>query len=355
MPKTAPSSSRRWPVVALSILGLLILAYGWLLAYHVQAVSYFEETPADWQSVTRSECIKWHHRMVYGDLRPESKNHYAPLELSCWQARRLPRQELFTQNSRGQKLRYLRFNHQHKDPQSPIMLYVHGIASSHITGLKFYPVAKRMGFELVMLELSNHGYSDDDGSGAGFGCREADDVISLLKTLKQTDPNRPILLYGSSMGAMTIANASPQLAEFQNQLKAVVLENPQSNLRDILGVYADKLHAPSIHTDLVVWLTGLRAGEDYTSCAPTVRLKQLTYPAWVTISEKDFLVPVWMARKVFEHLPSGYPHVYGQYPYGDHSGIWNGQPKRYEADLKHFWQQSLKFASKRTKTQLAER
>lgn len=333
--------------VILVICLLMIAGYGWLLSYHVESVSYFQEKPSEWRAYTQSECIKWHHRLVFGDLRPGSRNEYHPLDISCWQAARMPREEHFVKNSRGQRLHYLRFNQDLKpatqNAKRPIMLYVHGIAAGYITGAKFIPVAKRLGFELIIMELSNHGHSDDDGTGAYFGCREGDDVITVLKELQRTDPERPILLYGSSMGAMTIANASAQLDAFRPQLKAVVLENPQSNLRDMLGIYADKMHAPSIHVDLVIWLTGLRGGYDYTRCAPTVRLKQLTLPAWVTISEKDFLVPVWMAKKVYDHLPPGYPHVYGQYPHGDHSGIWNGQPERYEADLKRFWQQSLAF------------
>lgn len=332
---------------ALAGLLLLVLAYAGLLYFHVQAVTYFKHSPSTWPAIVKSSCVHWQDKYVFGDLRPGSKNEFAPLELSCKQAMQLPSESHYVTNPRGQKIRYLRYNQlsnkagRLQADKRPILLFVHGIAVNYVTGLKFYPLAKRLGFELVVMELSNHGWSDDDGTGAAYGCRESADLVAVLQDLIKQDPQRPILVFGTSMGAMTIADASAELSRFQGHLKAVVLENPQSSLRDILGVYASHMHLPDFHTDLVAWLTGLRAHQDYSECAPYKRVEKMPYPTWVEISEIDFMVPTWMAKKVYDHLPKRPSNLYTQFPYGEHGAVWNGQPEAFEAALSQFWQASL--------------
>lgn len=319
----------------------LCLVYLYVLKVHVEAVTYFTESPTSWKQLKSSQCLRWRKKFIFGDLRPQSTDPFQPLEDSCEQALKYTASSDFALNERGQKIHYLRYSTAPKQAKAPILLFVHGIAANAVTGLKFYPIAKRLGFELMIMELSNHGQSDDDGQGASYGCREAADLVAVLKALKQQDPTRPILVYGTSMGAMTVANASADLQAFYPQLRGVVLENPQSSLRDIVGVYAHKMGIPDFHTDLVVHLTGLRAGVDYAACAPAKRVQKLTLPALVMVSEKDYMVPVWMVEKVFNQIPPSTPRLYKRYPYGEHSAIWNGQPQEFEADIKQFWQASL--------------
>lgn len=332
---------KRHPAWLLLPAFVLCLGYLYLLKVHVEAVTYFRETPASWNKLKSSQCLRWRKKFIFGDLRPHSKDPLLPLEDSCEEALKYPGKSHFALNERGQKIHYLRYPTAPKQAKAPILLFVHGIAANAVTGLKFYPIAQRLGFELIIMELSNHGKSDDDGQGASYGCRETADLMAVLKALKQQDPSRPVLIYGTSMGAMTVANAAPALQDYQSHVRGVVLENPQSSLRDIVGVYAHKMGIPDFHTDLVVHLTGLRAGVDYTSCAPAERVKQLTVPALVMVSEKDYMVPVWMVEKVFRQIPAQTPRLYKRYPFGEHSAIWNGQPEVFERDLKKFWQASL--------------
>ncbi|MGE3724194.1 MAG: alpha/beta hydrolase [Candidatus Sericytochromatia bacterium] len=319
----------------------LSLGYLYLLKVHVEAVTYFRETPASWNKLKSSQCLRWRKKFIFGDLRPQSKDPFQPLEDSCQEALKYPAQSYFASNQRGQKIHFLRYPTAKKEAKAPILLFVHGIAANAVTGLKFYPIAQRLGFELIIMELSNHGQSDDNGQGASYGCREAEDLLAVLRVLQQQDPRRPVLIYGTSMGAMTVANAAPALQAFRSQVRGVVLENPQSSLRDIVGVYAQKMGIPDFHTDLVVRLTGLRVGVDYAACAPAKRVQQLTIPALVMVSEKDYMVPVWMVEKVFRQIPTQTPRRYKRYPYGEHSAIWNGQPEVFEKDLQAFWLASL--------------
>lgn len=324
--------------LALGAAGLLVAAYGGLVWLHVEAVSYYKQNPAKWARSIREVCVRWQDKYVFGDLRPGTRNVFAPLELSCRQAIRLPARPQFVRNSRGQRIRYLRYaSDAGPASRQPILLFVHGISVNYVTGLKYYTLARRLGFELVLMELSNHGWSDNDGSGAGYGCRESADLTAVLEDLIRRFPRRPILVFGTSMGAMTIADDSESLNRLASHVRAVILENPQSSLRDILGVYAAKMHLPDFHTDLVTWLTGLRDHQDFSRCAPYLRVETLKIPTWVEISARDFMVPIWMAEKVYAHLPRQAANRFTVFPYGDHGAVWNGQPKAFEAELKAFW------------------
>src|SRR5262249_54909689 len=155
------SSSRRKWAIGLALLLLVFGAYSFMLVKHVEAVTYYQHNRQTWSKMVKSVCVRWHHKYVFGDLRPGSKNQFAPLELSCQQAVALKGESHFTVNQRGQKIHYLRYlKDEHevapvsgKQPpnpmirtttakagaQKPILLFVHGIAVNYITAMKFYP------------------------------------------------------------------------------------------------------------------------------------------------------------------------------------------------------------------------
>lgn len=325
-------------------------AYTYLLAAQSEAILFFMMKPNAWAEHQKVMCSQDRDRYVYGDLRPESKDQHQALENTCQQALSYPSTEHYAYNSRGQKIHYEYYAldseqsvNTNKQSNRPLLLFVHGISANYTIGLKYQPIARRLGFDLALMDLSNHGKSDNDGRGAAYGCREDDDLIAVLDDLLKTNPKQKILLFGTSMGAMTIADAAPKLQTYAQNIVGVILENPQSSVREIVGIYAHKRHIPDFHTDIAVKITGWRAGEDFENCAPYKRVKALRFPTMVMISEKDFMVPVWMAKKVSDQLPKAYPNNFKQYPYGDHAAIWNGQPDIFEKDLREFWEQSLKF------------
>lgn len=334
---------QRGSVLAGSLIGLGVAAllYAWLVVFFADRTIYFLMDARGWEAHRRDMCTDLRRRYFFGDLRAGSRDESRPLELSCEQAVAVPVTQRWIVNPRGQRLSVRRYAG--PGPDAPILLYVPGVSANYLAGTRYIPMARRLGFELVILEMGNHGSSDSDGTGAAYGCREKDDITAMLASLAQSDPGRPILLFGSSMSAMATVNAAPELARFPD-LKAVVLESAPSSLRGMIAAFAHKLHLPGFLEDQVYWLVEQRTGFRYADCALPPLAKYLPVPAWVTIAEPDIMVPLEMAHEVYQALPPGLPHRLSIYPHGDHSAVWNGQPEQFEAELKAFWDASLAYS-----------
>ncbi len=330
----------------LQILGLLLLSLpllGVLVLYdRAGDIIFFKYGEQGWAMQRPAKCSDSRKALVYADMRPGQKGD-KPLELSCEAAEALPAQTFFARNPEGLDIHYKVYKA--PKPGAPLMLHVPGITSTYLDGTRYYPMAGRLGFQLVTLDLSNHGISGNNAQGAAYGCREQADVLTVVKELMRRYPGRDLMLTGTSMGTMAIANAADELLALPEakHIVAIQLENPPSSLRDTVGFHRDGQGFPGVVIDAVVWLAGLRSGHDFTACAPIRQVAALQRPVLVHQVEGDTIVSVDMARKVFAALPPGLPHQFKLYPHGKHAAVWNGQPEAYERDLAALWQAGLAY------------
>lgn len=319
-----------------------------VLVYHQSHQLLYNRLPYEvWIRQRPALCTPKRKRLVYADMRPGQKNPLQPLELSCEQARRLPATSGYALTQNGMRIYYRWYG---QNAKQPVLLYVSGITSTWLDAVRYVPMAKRLGFQLVTMDLSNHGLSDNNGMGAAYGCREADDVLAVLQVIQQRLPGANVLLAGTSMGTMAIANAAARIPSVVSglQLNAVALENPVSSLKHIMQWRAKDSWVPNLLLTATLRVAGWRTGYDFEYCSPLNQLKHLTYPTLVQTSAQDQLVPVSIAEEVYRALPTGYSHRFKVYPHGEHAAVWNGQPQEYEADLKAFWAENVKITGFRS-------
>lgn len=330
----------------LQILGLLVLSIPLLvvLVLYDRAgdIIFFKYGEQGWAMQRPAKCSDSRKALVYADMRPGQKGD-KPLELSCEAAEALPARTFFARKPDGLDIHYKVYDA--PQPGAPLMIHVSGLTSTYLDGARYYPMARRLGFQLITFDLSNHGISGNNGQGAAYGCREQEDVLTVVKEALRRYPGRDLMLTGTSMGTMAIANAADQLLALPEakQIVAIQFENPPSSLRDTVAFHRDGQGAPGFVLDGVVWLAGLRSGHDYTACAPVRQVADLLRPVLVHQAESDTIVSVDMARKVFAALPPGLPHQFKLYPHGKHAAVWNGQPEAYERDLAALWQTGLNY------------
>ncbi|MGE3724047.1 MAG: alpha/beta hydrolase [Candidatus Sericytochromatia bacterium] len=327
------------------ILGLLILALplAGLLFLNQQAekLLYYKYGKAKWAMQRPAICSPARKAMVYADQRPGQRGD-KPLELSCEEALALPALHSEITNAEGLKLHTVR-HLTGPEPQRPWLVYISGTTSTWLDATRYLPMAKRLGFNLASLDMSNHGISGNNGKGVGFGCREKADVTAMVDLIATTYPQADLLLAGTSTGTMGIANAAEALlkAPYANRIVAVVLENPPPSVRALVANKARSL--PGFLSDVTTALAGLHAGQDFFSCAPTAVLKHLKRPTLVQTGAKDALVTVDMAEQAYLALPQGYPHQFRVFAYADHAALWNAQPLEFEQEFKQIWQTGLRF------------
>lgn len=312
---------------------ILALFAGAIAAYlNLQAdkIIYYKYGKAYWQHSQAIVCDDY-RKGYFQDLRPGASAQ-AVLDLSCEQALTLAAESRFATSSDGLKIHYKVFT---APTDLPILLHVSGITSTWLNGARYVKASERMGFQLMSLEMRNHGLSQNNAQGVAYGCKEKSDVLAVLADIQKTYPARPILLWGSSGGSMSILNAAAAHDPAFASVKALMIESPSSSLRDVAESKSPGL--PGFLYDTVIALASWRTGNPLMACAATAQARHISLPTRVIGAEKDTLTPPWMAQKVYQALPKQLAQL-TIYPHGKHEAVWNGQPESYEADVKRFWQ-----------------
>lgn len=334
------------------LLGLGFIPVAGLFYLNLQAdkMLYYKYGKAYWLKPNPAQCDDY-RQGYFKDLRPGSSASAQPkgqIDLSCEAALKLPAESRFATNSEGLKIHYRVFPAppakstaksitKPPPPPTPLLLHVSGITSTWLNGARYAKAADRMGFQLIAMEMRNHGISDHNQAGVSYGCKEKEDVKAVLGALGKDFPGRPILLWGSSGGSMAILNAAPSLPSEYPEVKALLVESPSSSLRDVAESKSPGL--PPFIYETAIGIAGLRAGVKFQDCAATTLAPQVKLPTWVVVNKNDPLTPPWMAQKVYAALPPGLRSM-ALYPQGGHEAVWNGQPEQYEGDLRKFWQTS---------------
>ena len=342
--------------------GIVVLgvsAIGSASYYLSDLLIYRQKSKEAWMRPEAPTCHPWMTDYAYADLtngNPGSNSK--PVDFSCAEALNLPAEDLYIKAEDGMKVHYKIYNNPiganayegtsvASEKAPPILLHVHGVSGNYMHGARYFKAASRMGFQLAAMDMTNHGLSDTDGKGAGYGCREYASVIAVVADLEQKYPKRDIFIHSTSMGTMGVANAltALQSLDTNQHIVSIAFENPIPSVREIVYESPQKPPVPNFLIDIGLAIADYRAGYHFDTCKPIDKLKYLTVPAAVLQSAQDDLVPVKLAREYFDALPKQLPNLYKVYPKGAHSAVWNGAPQEYEADLKAIWQAGLRYRS----------
>lgn len=327
-------------------------------ANHLSDLLLFRERPKEeWTNPQKPACSQWMREYAYADLTqgtPGSK----PVDFTCEEALAHPGESFKVSSDSGMAVHYKVYQNPRDGdayagfPQMaakapPFLLHIHGVSGSHLHGARYFKMASRLGFQLVAMDLSNHGLSEHNGKGAGYGCRESPDVLAVIGALLRSSPDRDILIHATSMGAMALGNAASQLTalDARHRIVAAVIENPIPSVRRVVDESPHRPPVPAFLIDVGMALAHARSGYNFEACRPIDGYKGLTLPAAVLHAQPDDLVPEKLAREVFNSLPKALPNVYKVYPRGSHSAVWNGSPAEYEADVMDIWRTGLRYRS----------
>lgn len=109
---------------------------------------------------------------------------------------------------------------------APAVVFLHGVASCRRQLLAEAEDFHRRGCSCLLISQRGHGDSTGGYNDFGYGCRG--DVTAAVDWLKNRCPDRPVVVWGTSMGA-----ASALFAAEENGTKVAgyILECPYQNLR----------------------------------------------------------------------------------------------------------------------------
>lgn len=319
--------------------------------FHLSDLLIFPFKPREkWASVETVECSPWMNDWAYADLSnggPGTKS----IDISCPESMNLPSQSFYVTNPSDEKIHYKVYDNIADDKRGlidimPIFLHVHGVAGNYLHGARYFTMAQRLGFQLVVMEMSNHGLSHHNSLGASYGCREQYDVLAVVDALKAQFPGRKILAHGTSMGSMALINAAAKIAagadEFERRIvQALVLENPIPSVAQLVVSSPKRPNVPQFFIDMGVWLAGFRAKVDFNTCQPIDAAPAINLPTYVYNAVNDDIIQHEYSTQVANAIPAQFLFRRKVFEKGAHSAVWNGQPAEVEQDILELWQAAL--------------
>lgn len=177
------------------------------------------------------------------------------------------------------------------------VIAVHGYSSEGKGTAQYAKNYYDMGYNVIIPDLRGHGKSDGDYIGMGWD--ERFDIIDLVNYIVEKDSNAEIVLFGVSMGAATVINASGE--ELPSNVKAVVEDcgytSAWSEFSHQLKTLFD---LPSFPMMNVASLIGrIKAGYWIGDAAPSDQIVKSKTPTLFIHGDKDDFVPYSMLDELY--------------------------------------------------------
>jgi len=179
------------------------------------------------------------------------------------------------------------------------------------------------------------GTGDSESNQCTIGYKEADNVTTCVSYLTKKG-NRPIYLFGSSMGAAAIMRACN--IDTTLPVRALILECPFGSMRQTVKNRFEMVGVPAFPlADLLVFWGGLQNGFNAFRHNPEDYALKIRKPVLLLCGGKDDRVKRFETEAVFAHLAGPKQHIY--YPLAGHESYLNRYRQQWTGDVLSFLQQ----------------
>jgi alpha-beta hydrolase superfamily lysophospholipase len=219
-------------------------------------------------------------------------------------------------------------------PGAPCVLMLHGNGGSRTSLRSLLEVFAGQGHCVLALSLRTHG--DSDGEVNDFGWSARQDVLAGIAFLEREAPERPRVVFGTSLGAAAAIFASREVG---SRVQGYVLESPYQDLRTAVGNRLESYLPPGLDRLAFhgMWLFG-----DALLPVPAEQLRPLDHvdgipravPVLFLAGAKDRHARLHevtaLAGRVSSHSRLEV------FPEGNHGLLWDSEPERYQRLLLDF-------------------
>ena len=189
-------------------------------------------------------------------------------------------------------------------PSNTYIICTHGFQSHGFNEFSMHmEYYHSMNCNVIIVDNRGHGLSE--GDYITMGVLDRLDVVEWAKYLVNSyGQNIRIFLHGVSMGASTVLSASAE-KELPVQVAGIISDCGFSSIKDI---FDEQLHG-------ITWLSDIflsacqrhakaKAGFYFDEAAPIDAVKKTTIPILFVQGTKDTMVPVYMAKKLYDACQS---------------------------------------------------
>jgi hypothetical protein len=181
---------------------------------------------------------------------------------------------------------------------APVVLMFPGYGASKDTLLQAAREFHALG--CAMWIVDPHGIGGSEGSVTSVGFHEAEDVAAAFREARRLDADRPVILYGPSMGAVAILRA---VSVGWVQPDALILECPFDRLTTTIGNRYEWLGLPRFPgSQLVAFWIGAQQGFNGLAHNPVKYARRVTCPTLLLQGEFDESVGRRFVREVARNL-----------------------------------------------------
>jgi alpha-beta hydrolase superfamily lysophospholipase len=176
----------------------------------------------------------------------------------------------------------------------PLVLLFPGYGGSKDTLLGAAVEFNQLGCETWLVDFSGIGGSD--GRTTTIGWREAGDVIAATQVARAAAPNRPLVLYGTSMGSAAILRAAHLGTAHPD---AIIIECPFDRLVSTIGRRCEMVGVPRIPFAAgVAFWAGVQHGFNVFKHNPEAFARDVRCPTLLMQGGKDQYVSTDCAQRI---------------------------------------------------------
>jgi len=180
-----------------------------------------------------------------------------------------------------------------------VCVFFHSYASAKAELLDEAAQFHQWGHTVYLVDFRGSGGST--GRETTIGYREADDVVAVVKFVRERSVDLPIFLYGRSMGSAAILRA---MAAHDLKLTAVILECPFNRL---LSTAKNRFHAMGLPgfpcAELLVFWGGWQQGYSGFEHNPAEYARAADCPVLLLRGETDPRVTREQLQAIYDNLP----------------------------------------------------
>jgi alpha-beta hydrolase superfamily lysophospholipase len=192
------------------------------------------------------------------------------------------------------------------------------------------PVAKilhNLDYDVLLIDFRGAGGSS--GNDTTLGIREADDVMQSVAYAQRTWSQRPMILYGASMGATAVMRS---IAQTGITPAAVILESPFDRLLNTVRHRFTAMGLPAFPgAELIVFWGSVQQHIDGFAHNPVEYASAIKCPVLLLHGEADTRVTKQDAIAIYDNLPGRkqfvvFPNAVGHGSLAvDHPDLWKQQ------------------------------
>jgi alpha-beta hydrolase superfamily lysophospholipase len=178
-----------------------------------------------------------------------------------------------------------------------IAILCHGFGYAKYSGIKYAKMFFRLGYQVIIYDHRNHGYSGKAHTSMGF--YEKYDLKKLVDwCYERYGSDCTIITHGESMGAATVL----MHLGIDRRVSGAIADCAYSDLTQLLCHQLKQYyHLPCCLIPLESFLTYLRAGFWYNEVSPIRAIRHCLTPVLLIHGKIDNLVPADMTRQMYHN------------------------------------------------------